>query len=68
MKVHGVEPQNCVGVWFDKARAVTGKHSAVAAHIRQVAPDAEFVHCSVHRQAVTTKNGGHFKGSSDRNC
>jgi hypothetical protein len=34
---------------------MTGKHSAVVAQIKEVAPDAKFVHCSIHREALTAR-------------
>jgi hypothetical protein len=44
-----------VGVCSDGARAMTGKHSGFVAHIKEVAPDAKFVHCSIHRQALAAR-------------
>jgi hypothetical protein len=37
-----------VGICSDGARAMTGEHSGVVAQIKEVAPDAKFVHCSIH--------------------
>jgi hypothetical protein len=34
---------------------MTGKHSGVVAQIKEVAPDAKFVHCSIHREALATR-------------
>jgi hypothetical protein len=48
-KVHGIEWKKCVRVCSDGARAMTGKHSGVVAQIKELAPDAKFVHCSIHR-------------------
>jgi hypothetical protein len=48
MKIHGIEWKKCVGVCSDGACAMTGKHSGVVAQIKDVAPDAKFVHCSTH--------------------
>jgi hypothetical protein len=44
MKVHGIEWKKCVEVFYDGARAMTGKHSGVVGQIKDVAPDAKFVH------------------------
>jgi hypothetical protein len=66
MKVHGIEWKKCVGVCSDGARAMTGRHTGVVAQIKEVAPDAKFVHCSIHREALAArKNAGHFKDSCD---
>jgi hypothetical protein len=32
-----------------------GKHSGVVAQIKEVAPDAKFVHCSIHREALAAR-------------
>ena len=47
--------KNCVGVCSDGAAAMTGKHSGVVTQIQQVAPEAKFTHCSIHREALATK-------------
>lgn len=47
--------QNCVGVCSDGAAAMTGKHGGVVTKIKQVAPEAKFTHCSIHREALATK-------------
>jgi hypothetical protein len=48
MKVHGIEWKKYVGVCSDGARGMTGKYSGVVAQIKEVVPDAKFVHCSIH--------------------
>jgi hypothetical protein len=55
MKVHGIAWKKCVGVCSDGARAMTGKHSGVVGQIKDVAPDAKFVHCSIHREALAAR-------------
>jgi hypothetical protein len=55
MKVHGIEWKECVGVCSDGARAMTGKHSGVVAQIKEVAPGAKFVYCSIHREALAAR-------------
>jgi hypothetical protein len=40
--------KKCVGVCSVGAYAMTGKHSGVVAQIKEVAPDAKLVHCSIH--------------------
>jgi hypothetical protein len=34
---------------------MTGKHSGVVAQIKEVAPDAKFVHCTTHREALAAR-------------
>jgi hypothetical protein len=34
---------------------MTGKHSGVVAQIKDVAPDAKFVHRSIHREAPAAR-------------
>ncbi|XP_033960793.2 zinc finger BED domain-containing protein 5-like [Pseudochaenichthys georgianus] len=45
----------CVGVCTDGARAMTGRHSGVAARIKEVAPEMRWTHCSIHREALSVK-------------
>jgi hypothetical protein len=33
---------------------MTGNHSGAVAHIKQVSPDAKFVHCSNHQEALAS--------------
>ena len=47
--------QNCVGVCSDGAAAMTGKHGGVVTQIKQVVPQTNFTHCSIHRTALATK-------------
>ncbi len=47
--------KKCVGVCTDGARAMTGRHSGVAARIREVAPEMRWTHCSIHREALAVK-------------
>jgi hypothetical protein len=35
---------------------MTGKHSGVVTKILQVAPQAKFIHCSIHREALACKS------------
>jgi hypothetical protein len=58
MKVHGMEwkkKKKCVEVSSDGARAATGKYSGVVAQIKEIAPDAKFVHCSIPREALAAR-------------
>ena len=52
---NGIKWENCVGVCSDGARAMTGQHSGVITKIIQVAPNAKFTHCSIHREALASK-------------
>jgi hypothetical protein len=39
---------------------MTGKCSGVVAQIKEVAPDAKFVHCSIHREALAARKMSAF--------
>jgi hypothetical protein len=56
MKVHGIEwkKKKCLNLlrW---STCNDGKNSGVVAQIKEVAPDAKFVHCSIHREAVAAR-------------
>lgn len=52
---NGMDWKKCVGVCSDGARAMTGRHSGVAARIREVAPEIRWTHCSIHREALAVK-------------
>jgi hypothetical protein len=34
---------------------MTGKHNRVVALIKEVSPDAKFVRCSIHREALAAR-------------
>ena len=48
MTSNGLWWLRCVGIFPDGARAMIGRHSGVA-------PDATWVHCSIHREALAAK-------------
>ncbi|XP_075325271.1 LOW QUALITY PROTEIN: zinc finger BED domain-containing protein 5-like [Odontesthes bonariensis] len=52
---HGIDWKKCIGVCTDGARAMCGRHSGVAARIREVAPEMRWTHCSIHREALAVK-------------
>ena len=52
---HGLTWTKCVGICTDGAKAMTGKHSGVVTRVQAVAPDATWVHCSIHREALAAK-------------
>ncbi|XP_071328854.1 zinc finger BED domain-containing protein 5-like [Trachinotus anak] len=52
---NGLDWKKCVVVCTDGARAMTGRHSRVAARIREVAPEMRWTHCSIHRKALAVK-------------
>ena len=45
---HGLMWTQCVGICTDGAKAMTGRHSGVVTRVQAVAPDATWVHCSIH--------------------
>ncbi|XP_039877592.1 zinc finger BED domain-containing protein 5-like [Simochromis diagramma] len=55
MNTHGLVWDRCVGICTDGARAITGRHGDVVSRVQAVAPDASWVHCSIHREALAAK-------------
>jgi hypothetical protein len=51
----GIEWRKCVGFCTDGARALTGRHSGVVSKVKKVALDVNWVHCSIHREALASK-------------
>ena len=45
----------CVGICTDGTKAMTGRHSGVVTCVQAAAPDATWVYCSVHREALAAK-------------
>ncbi|XP_062294532.1 zinc finger BED domain-containing protein 5-like [Scomber scombrus] len=52
---NGIEWSKCVGLSTDGARAMLGQHSGVVSRVKAVAPLANSVHCSIHREALAAK-------------
>lgn len=52
---NNIQWTNCVGVTTDGAASMTGKHVGVVRRIKEVAPDAEWTHCMLHREALVSK-------------
>ncbi len=52
---NGLMWTQCVGICTDGAKAMTGRHSGVVTRVQAVAPDATWVHCSIHREALAVK-------------
>ena len=44
-----------VFICTDGAKAMTGRHSGVLTRVQAVAPDAIWIHCSIHREALSAK-------------
>lgn len=53
--INNIRWENCVGICSDGARAMIGKHSGFITKIQQVAPQAKFIHCSIHSEALACK-------------
>ena len=45
----------CVGICTDGSKAMTGRHSGVVTSMQAVTPDATWVHCSIHQEALAAK-------------
>ncbi|XP_050066002.1 SCAN domain-containing protein 3-like [Aphis gossypii] len=52
---NSIQWTNCVGVTTDGSASMTGKHVGVVRRIKEVAPDAEWTHCMLHREAFVSK-------------
>ena len=52
---NGLWWSRCVGICTDGAKAMTGRHSGVVTRVQAVTPDATWVHCSIHREALSAK-------------
>lgn len=47
---------HCVGVCTDGARSMSGCYSGLQALIRGKAPDAVWIHCIIHREALASQH------------
>ena len=52
---NGLMWTQCVGICTDGARAMSGRQSGVVTRVQAVAPDATWIHCSIHREALAVK-------------
>uniref|UniRef100_A0A1X7VM51 HAT C-terminal dimerisation domain-containing protein n=1 Tax=Amphimedon queenslandica TaxID=400682 RepID=A0A1X7VM51_AMPQE len=48
LKKHGLDPKNIVSQGYDGASVMSGKNSGVQKLIKELAPQAEYVHCRTH--------------------
>lgn len=55
IQTNGIDWVKCVDVSTDGASAMAGAHKGVVTKIQQVSPKANFVHCSLHREALLIK-------------
>nr|XP_006005906.1 PREDICTED: zinc finger BED domain-containing protein 5-like [Latimeria chalumnae] len=53
---HDIVWSKCIGICTDGVKSMTGRHSGVVTRIRAVAPNAMWVHCSIHREALAAKS------------
>jgi hypothetical protein len=44
-----------VGFCSDGTRALTGRQSGVVSKVKEIAPDTNWVHCFIHREALVSK-------------
>lgn len=51
----GIDWKKCVGFCSDGACAMTGKYGGVSSRVKSVAENCTFTHCSIHREALATK-------------
>uniref|UniRef100_A0A3P9M9N8 HAT C-terminal dimerisation domain-containing protein n=1 Tax=Oryzias latipes TaxID=8090 RepID=A0A3P9M9N8_ORYLA len=52
---NGLDWQNCVGVCSDGAASMTGRHRGVIKQILDLAPEAKWTHCFLHRENLAAK-------------
>ncbi|KAM9854312.1 zinc finger BED domain-containing protein 5-like [Aulostomus maculatus] len=52
---NGLMWTQCVGICTNGARAMTGRQSGVVTRMQAVAPDATWIHCSIHQEALAVK-------------
>ena len=52
---NGLWWSRCVGICTDGPKAMTGRHSGMVTRVQAFAPDATWVHCSIHREALAAK-------------
>ena len=47
--------QNCISIWTDGAKAVSGSRSGLRSLIQKRAPVAMWMHCMIHREALVAR-------------
>lgn len=50
-----IDWNKCVSICSDGARALTGKNSGLITRLKTLIPNAQWVHCFLHRQALAAK-------------
>lgn len=55
IKENKLDWTKCVGICTDGARAMTGRFSGLVKRIQDVAPEAKWTHCGIHREALACK-------------
>ncbi|XP_050985391.1 zinc finger BED domain-containing protein 5 [Labeo rohita] len=53
---HGLKWENCIGFCSDGAQTMAGKRKGLQALIKRVAPEAQWTHCVIHREALASKH------------
>ena len=54
-KQHGLKWENLRGCTTDRAPAMLGRNSGFRARVMEVAPHVKFLHCMIHRFALSCK-------------
>uniref|UniRef100_UPI00358F3ED5 zinc finger MYM-type protein 6-like n=1 Tax=Myxine glutinosa TaxID=7769 RepID=UPI00358F3ED5 len=57
--LHSLRWEDCVGVCTDGAASMTGRRRGVIKLIQDVAPEASWTHCFLHREALAAKEMMH---------
>lgn len=53
---HGLKWENCIGFCSDGAQTMAGKRKGLQALTKRVAPEAQWTHCVIHREALASKH------------
>ncbi|XP_048048380.1 zinc finger BED domain-containing protein 5-like [Megalobrama amblycephala] len=52
---HDLKWENCLGFCSDGAQTIAGRRKGLQALIKRVAPQAQWTHCVIHREALASK-------------
>ncbi|XP_049322931.1 zinc finger BED domain-containing protein 5-like [Astyanax mexicanus] len=52
---HELKWENCVGFCSDGAQTMAGKRKGLQALVKRAAPDAQWTHCIIHREALASR-------------
>ena len=56
LELHGIDIQNCRGLSYDNANAMSGKYSGLQARVKERKPKAAWIPCAGHSLNLVGKN------------